>query len=74
MSFKNHHYLIALIILLCASCKNSDKNLAESASLEEETIPTLQNKPIDTINAKAILIGKTDAPYKYPSHEVHLVN
>ena len=65
MSFKNHHYLIALIILLCASCKNSNKNLAESASLEEVTIPTLQNKPIDTINAKAILIGKTDAPYNF---------
>ncbi|MCL6218719.1 TlpA family protein disulfide reductase [Zunongwangia pacifica] len=65
MSFKNHHYLIPFIIILCASCKNSDKNLAESASLEEEPIPTLQYKTIDTTSAKAILIGKTDAPYNF---------
>ncbi|WBL22568.1 hypothetical protein [Zunongwangia sp. HRR-M8] len=65
MSFKNYHYLIVLIIVFSTSCKNSDKNLTESATVEEETIPTLQYKPIDTTNAKAILIGKTDAPYNF---------
>ncbi|MFC6857824.1 TlpA family protein disulfide reductase [Zunongwangia atlantica] len=65
MSFKKYHYLIALIIFISISCKNSDKNLAESASVEEEPIPTLQYTPIDTINAKAILIGKTDSPYNF---------